>query len=101
MARASCNRAEPFCYDITMPKVLRDDNLFEEFTSQCDFCDWERKFHQALSSGLVVGSIVFAVAEDYNFNRCNRCKRTVMRVTKVPKDEKKTEPKGFWMIPEE
>jgi len=84
-----------------MPQYLQNDNLFEEHSAKCEHCGWERKFTQAISAGLRVGDLLGSIAEDHNFNRCNRCKRQRMIVTQVPVHHTETKPKGFWKIPEE
>lgn len=83
-----------------MPQYIKDDNLFEEHEAKCELCGWERKFTQAISAGLKVGDVLYSIAEDHNFNKCNRCKRQRMIVTKVPEYSTSTKPKGFWKIPE-
>lgn len=74
--------------------------IFKEHEAVCEHCGWKRKFQQAISSGLQVGDILFAIVENPNFNRCGRCKRSRLRVTKVPEFGTTPKPKGFWKIPQ-
>ena len=85
-----------------MPQYNKNDVLFKEHEAKCGHCGWERKFTQAISAGLKVGDELYPVSEDYNFNKCNRCKRFQMSVTKVPEHIPETRmPQGFWKIPEQ
>jgi hypothetical protein len=83
-----------------MPQYPQDDNLFKEHEARCTHCGWERRFTQAISAGLRVGDLLGSVAEDPNFNRCNRCKRQKMLVTKVPEYLTESRTQGFWKVPE-
>jgi hypothetical protein len=79
----------------------RNDPLYDEYVAKCEHCGWEKKFEQAMSCGLKIGDVVFRLAEDPNFNRCNRCKRRRLIVTSVPAPHAVSRPVGFWNIPTE
>jgi hypothetical protein len=74
-------------------------NTFGDYEAVCDNCGWHKKLRESQSSGLKLGDLLFR-SEDPNSNRCNRCKRTVMRVTKVPHRSTIQVPTGFWKVPD-
>lgn len=81
----------------------RVEALYGKFEAECTWhpCKGKLKFETSHSAGLKLGDTIPDDPRDANFGRCPICRRTRMRVTKVPEVRPPPGPKGFTKIPTE